>query len=148
MSAAWRSRSMDSPCVESCVTPIVHGSQGHFRSLSHTGRYVWHRTDDGRRSADATVMYKSLAGCTDAASLRPALDQLCAEFGKVARIDILTMADAERRRALCFLRLEARAAEQRLMTTLGASRFGEDVLFIVDLPHARVAPGLHQASTQ
>jgi len=77
---------------------------------------------------------KTLAGCGDAASLRSAVSELCTEFGKVTRIDIFTMAEAEKRRALCFLRLESEAQERRLMTTLGASRLGEDLLVIVDLP--------------
>jgi len=77
---------------------------------------------------------KTLAGCGDAASLRSAVSELCTEFGKVTRIDIFTMAEAEKRRALCFLRLESEAQERRLMTTLGASRLGEDLLVIVELP--------------
>jgi hypothetical protein len=76
---------------------------------------------------------KSLAGCGDLASLRSAVQALCAEFGKVTRIDVLTLAEAEKRRALCFLRLESKAQEQQLITTLGASRFGDEVLVIVDL---------------
>ena len=79
---------------------------------------------------------RSLAGCGNAASLRSAVNELCAEFGKLMRIDIFTMAEAERRRALCLLRLESPAQEQRLMTTLGASRFGDDVLVVVDLQPA------------
>jgi hypothetical protein len=74
----------------------------------------------------------SLASCGDAASLRYAVRELCAEFGKVTRIDIFTMDEAEKRRALCFLRLESAAQERRLMRTLGASRFGDDVLIIVN----------------
>ena len=77
---------------------------------------------------------KSLAGCGDTASLRSAVGELCAEFGKVTRIDILTMAEAEKRQALCFLRLESEAQESRLMNSLGVSRFGNEVLVIVDLP--------------
>lgn len=80
---------------------------------------------------------KSLAGCGDAASLRSAVGALCAEFGKVTRIDILTMAEAERRRALCFLRLESEAQERQLMNSLGVSRFGNDLLVVVDLPLER-----------
>lgn len=76
---------------------------------------------------------KSLADCGDAASLRSALRELCTEFGKVTRIDVLTLAEAERRRALCFLRLESTAQEQQLMRTLSASRFGDEVLIVVDL---------------
>jgi hypothetical protein len=81
----------------------------------------------------ASPRLKALAGCADAASLGCALGELCAEFGKVVRLEIVTMAEADRRRALCFLRLETGAGERQLMSTLGASRFGDDVLFIVDL---------------
>jgi hypothetical protein len=77
---------------------------------------------------------KALAGCGDAASLRSAVSELCTGFGKVTRMDIFTMAEAQKRRALCFLRLESEAEERRLMSTLGASRMGEDLLVIVDLP--------------
>jgi len=76
---------------------------------------------------------ESLASCGDAASLRCAISKLCAEFGKVTRVDILTMSEADTRRALCFLRLESDAQERQLMTSLGVSRFGNDVLLIVDL---------------
>jgi hypothetical protein len=75
----------------------------------------------------------SLAGCGDAASLRSAMSKLCSEFGGLARIDILTMSQVEKRRALCLLRLESAAQEERLMTSLGAARFGDDLLVIVDL---------------
>ena len=88
-------------------------------------------------SAASTSMrdrLESLGGCGDAAGLRSALGKLCAEFGKITRIDILTVAEAEKRRALCLLRLESEAQESRLMISLGASRFGDDVLVVVDLP--------------
>jgi hypothetical protein len=78
--------------------------------------------------------FESLAGCRDAASLGPAIRKLCGEFGKVTRIDVLTIAEARKRRALCFLRLESPAQEMQLMSSLGVCRFGEDVLVIVDLP--------------
>lgn len=80
---------------------------------------------------------QSLSGCGDAQSLRLALGELCAEFGKLTRIDILTMAEAEKRRALCFLRLESAAQERKLMTTLGVPRFGADLLVVVELQPAR-----------
>lgn len=79
---------------------------------------------------------KSLAGCRDAAGVKSAVQALCAEFGNVTRLDVLTMTEAERRLALCFLRLESAAQEQRLMTALGASRFGDDLLVVVDLAHS------------
>jgi hypothetical protein len=87
-------------------------------------------------SAASTSMrdrLESIAGCGDA-GLRSGISALCAEFGKVMRIDIMTMAEAKKRRALCFLRLESEAQEKQLMTSLGAARFGNDVLVIVDLP--------------
>ena len=77
---------------------------------------------------------QSLAACRDLTSLRSAVQELCTEFGKVTRIDVLTMAEAEKRRALCFLRMESAAQEQQLIMTIGASRFGDEVLVIVDLP--------------
>jgi hypothetical protein len=77
--------------------------------------------------------FKSLAGCGDVGTLRSAIEGLGAEFGKVTHIDIVTMAEAERRRAVCFLRLESAAQESQLMQSLGLSRFGQDVLLIVDL---------------
>ncbi len=76
---------------------------------------------------------KPLTRCSDVVSLRAAVKELCTEFGTVTRLDVLTLAEAERRRALCLLRLESAAQEQKLMTTLRASRFGDDVLIVVDL---------------
>jgi hypothetical protein len=78
---------------------------------------------------------RSLGSCSDAASLQSAVSALCAEFGRITRLEVMTLA-AEKRRALCLLRLESEAQESRLMNTLGASRFGDDVLMIVDLPAA------------
>jgi hypothetical protein len=61
-----------------------------------------------RTSADRL---KSLAGCGDITSLKFAVREICTEFGKVTRIDVLTMAEAEKRRMLCFLRLESPAQD-------------------------------------
>lgn len=79
---------------------------------------------------------KSLNGCGDAASLRNAVGELCAEFGKVLTMDVLTMAEAEKHWALCFLRLESAAQEARLMSACGVPRFGDDLLVVVDLVRA------------
>jgi hypothetical protein len=93
---------------------------------------------------------KSLAGCGDAASLRSAINELCAEFGKVTYVDVLTMAESEKRRALCFLRLESAAQERELMSALDVRRFGEDLVMIVDLarqpPAAAPQPRMQQGS--
>jgi hypothetical protein len=84
-----------------------------------------------RSSADRL---KALTSCGDPDRLKAAIHELCAEFGKVTSIDIMTMAEAEKRRALCFLRLESEAQEIELMSSLGVSRFGSEVLVVVDLP--------------
>ena len=82
--------------------------------------------------ASATRL-RPLAGCRDVDSLKIAVREMCAEFGRVTRIDILTMVEAEKRQAVCFLRLESEAQESRLMASLGLGRFGKDVLVVVDL---------------
>jgi len=87
----------------------------------------------GSGTTNCADRIRSLASCRDASSLKSAVQELCTEFGKVTHIDVLTMAEAERRRALCFLRMESTAQEQQLMRTLGAPRFGDDVLIVVDL---------------
>ena len=79
---------------------------------------------------------KPLAGCRDAGSVESAVREMCAEFGKLTRIHIMTLAEAGQRRALCFLRLKSEAQETRLIASLGVGRFGNDVLVIVDLPKA------------
>jgi hypothetical protein len=83
---------------------------------------------------------ESLSGCRDAAGVRSAITDLCAEFGKVTRIDVLTLAAEEKRQAVCLLRLESDAQERHLMSSLGVSRFGDDVLVVVDLPARRDRP--------
>jgi len=78
-----------------------------------------------------------LAGCRDVDGLKTVVREMCAEFGKVTRIDIVTLAEAEKRHAVCFLRLESEAQESRLMASLGLGRFGNDVLVVVDLDEQR-----------
>jgi hypothetical protein len=77
--------------------------------------------------------FRSLAECGNVGSLRSAIEGLGAEFGMVKYVDIVTVAAAEKRRAVCFLRLESAAQETQLMESLGLSRFGQDVLLVVDL---------------
>ena len=76
---------------------------------------------------------KSLTTCGDIGSLKSAVEQICSEFGKVTRLEVLTTAEARHRRALCFLRLESPGQERQLMNALGLPRFGDDVLVVVDL---------------
>jgi hypothetical protein len=77
---------------------------------------------------------KPLAGCADAASLNRAIQDLCTESGIVARVDIRILVKSGKRQALCFLRTDREGQEEQLMRTPGAARFGNELLFIVDLP--------------
>jgi len=76
---------------------------------------------------------KDLALCGDAGSLESMLRALCSEFGSVSRLDILTMTDAGKRKAVCLLRLASPEEKQELMQKLGANRFGDDLCVVVDL---------------
>jgi hypothetical protein len=76
---------------------------------------------------------KDLTQCGDVGSLQSALRTLCAEFGSVSHLDIMTMIDAGKRQAVCLLRLDSSEQEQNLMAKLGAGRFGEDLCVVVDL---------------
>ena len=77
---------------------------------------------------------KLLAECGDTASLTCAIQELCAEKGVVAQVDIWTLAKSGKRQALCFVRTDRAALEERLAGTPGLTRFGNDLLFIVELP--------------
>jgi len=77
---------------------------------------------------------KPLAGCSDAASLNRAIQELCTGLGIAACVDIRILAKSGKRQAICFLRTDPAGQEERLMRTPGATRFGNELLFIVDLP--------------
>jgi len=76
----------------------------------------------------------ALAGCKDVTNLRSAIRERFTEFGEIAQLDILIMHQPERRQALCFVQLESAAQERQLMANLGGARFGNELLFVVDLP--------------
>jgi hypothetical protein len=77
---------------------------------------------------------RSLAGCSDTASLNRAIQELCTESGIVARVDIVTLARSGKRQALCFLRVDPVSHEGQLIGTPGLIRLGNELLFIADLP--------------
>ena len=82
---------------------------------------------------------KPFAGCSDAASLRCAIQALCTEKGIISSVDIWTLARSGKRQALCFLRTDPAVHEQRLTGTPGLTCIGNEMLFIVDLPAAASA---------
>jgi hypothetical protein len=79
-------------------------------------------------------LLKSLTGCRDVANLRSAIYGLSAEFGEISRMQILTVKRPGKRQALCLLQLGSAAQERRLMANPGVTRFGSDLLCVVDLP--------------
>jgi hypothetical protein len=79
-------------------------------------------------------LLKSLTGCRDVANLRSAIYGLSAEFGEITNMDILTVKRPGKRQALCLLRLGSAAQERRLMANPGVTRFGTELLCVVDLP--------------
>jgi hypothetical protein len=86
------------------------------------------------RQQGRMVSVKPLTGCSDAASLNRAIQELCTELGIAARVDIRILVKSGKRQALCFLRTNSAGQEEQLMRTPGATRFGNELLFIVDLP--------------
>lgn len=79
-------------------------------------------------------LLKSLSECRDVAKLRSAIYDLSTEFGEIAHMDILTVKRPGKRQALCLLQLESAAQERRLMANPGVTRFGSELLCVVDLP--------------
>jgi hypothetical protein len=70
---------------------------------------------------------------TDVSSLRSALLQLCSEFGRITRLDVMAATHQGVRRAICFLRMDRPEQEQQLMQTLGVGRYGGEVVFVIRL---------------
>lgn len=81
-----------------------------------------------------------LKNCPDIKSLKLELYALCSRFGSIARLDILTARQAGKRQALCFLRMDSAAQEQKVMSELGVGRFGGDIVVVVDLPNSGSPP--------
>ena len=61
------------------------------------------------------------------------MEELCTELGIVACVDIRILSKPGKRQAMCFLRTDPAGQEERLMRTPGATRFGNELLFIVNL---------------
>ena len=88
------------------------------------------RQDGGARKVSALA---ELRQHNDVSSLKSALHQLCSEFGRISRLDILTAMHEGTKQAICFLRMERPEQEQQLMKSLGVGRFGGEVVFVLNL---------------
>jgi hypothetical protein len=76
---------------------------------------------------------RALQQCHNAETLTPAIHQLCSHFGAVKNLVVLTARHDGIKQAVCFLRLASEAQEQMLMKSLGAERFGGEIVIVVDL---------------
>ena len=88
------------------------------------------RTDGGARKVSALA---ELRQHNDVSSLKSALHQLCSEFGRITRLDVLAATQQGVRQAVCFLRMDRPEQEQQLMKTLGVGRYGGEVVFVIRL---------------
>ena len=84
-------------------------------------------------------LLKSLAECKNVANLRSTIGGLSTEFGAITLMDILTMKQPGKRQAMCFLRPVSPSQERQLMASLGVTRFGSDLVLVVDLPEEQAA---------
>lgn len=88
---------------------------------------------DQTRGIDKVSALAELRQHSDVTSLKSALHQLCSEFGRITRLDILTAMHEGTKQAICFLRMERPEQEQQLMKSLGVGRFGGEVVFVLNL---------------
>ena len=66
-------------------------------------------------------------------SLRRAIESVCAPFGKVTYLKILRLPPERGVRCVCFLRLDAEAAEVELQRKFDLTRFGKGLHFFADV---------------
>ena len=75
----------------------------------------------------------TLADCDDVQSLATTLTQVCAAFGPLAYLRIMTLSNRGQRQALCFIRLATRANEAGLAELLQATWVGDFLTLRVPL---------------
>ncbi|MBV5291788.1 MAG: hypothetical protein JZU58_05495 [Curvibacter lanceolatus] len=87
----------------------------------------------------------TLADCDDVQSLATTLAQVCAAFGPVAYLRIMTLSNRGQREALCFIQLTTRANEAGLAALLQATWVDDFLTLRVPLggvDHALLAQSL------
>lgn len=76
---------------------------------------------------------QDLAQCDTVGSLASTLRALCAEFGSLSRLEIMTMTNPGKRQAVCLLHVDSAEQARDLMSKFDAVRFGEDLCIVVDM---------------
>jgi hypothetical protein len=111
------------------LLPYYHSFNSRFLSLR-----TLQRLDVGLKKQGVNVSaLAELRQHRDVSSLKSALHQLCGQFGRIARLDILTAMHEGTKQAICFMRMERPEQELQLMKALGVGRFGGEVVFVLNL---------------
>lgn len=111
------------------LLPYYHSFNSRFLSLR-----THQRLDVGLKKQGVNVSaLAELRQHRDVSSLKSALHQLCGQFGRIARLDILTAMHEGTKQAICFMRMERPEQELQLMKALGVGRFGGEVVFVLNL---------------
>ncbi len=79
--------------------------------------------------------FELLGANDDLARIKSSLHEICSEFGRVSRLDVLLARQSSQRQALCFLRMACTEHEQQVMQSLGFTRCADELVLAVDLPH-------------
>ena len=76
------------------------------------------------------------------ASLRSAIESVCADFGKVTYLRILRANPRPTHQFACFLRLDSAAAESKLMLKFHVFGFGSEIAFLADVDERCAGPAM------
>ena len=90
--------------------------------------------------APALPVRDALAGSPDIFALEDRLHALFSRYGQVQRLDMVRADQGRTRRVLCFLRMGSAEQEQAVVQDLGMGRFGGDLVMVVALDGAPLAP--------
>ena len=74
-----------------------------------------------------------LQQCQSIGTLKSKLHTMCARFGRVNRLDVLTATHEGAHQAICFLRMETPSQDEAVMQALSVGRFGGEIAFVLKL---------------
>src|SRR5512140_1947151 len=112
-----RSRSARTAAIHMCGNAQTAGCAGFSivakAIVAEAGTGAECAAGTGRTSAMNEVL-QELSHCDDVSSLESALRAFCSGFGSVSHLDVLSMVGAEKRQAVCLLRLNSPEQERHL----------------------------------